>query len=76
MAKGLPFTPTPKTPTSVTHKKILVQIQWNAENGCGGPSGVDLLEADEAEWAEEQAVDKAEPPLKKRKYLLVLILAN
>lgn len=36
----------------------------------------DLLEADEAEQAEEQAVDKAEPPLKKRKYLLVLILAN
>jgi len=37
---------------------------------------VDLLEADEAEQAEKQAVDEDELPSKKRKYLLVLILAN
>lgn len=37
---------------------------------------VDLLEADEAEQVEEQAVDEDEPPSKKHKYLLVLILAN
>jgi len=41
---------------------------WRAIRG-------ELLEADEAEQVEWQELDEAEPPSKKLKYLLVLILA-